>query len=89
MTKDDILFCCGEIEVEIRRLYKGAPQRANDGRGIGHVLWMLDEMRTRPMSDRKIATWFGYVQCALIYNGFSTLDAERDRSRRFSANEAA
>lgn len=63
----------------------GAFLAADDGdrKDFGHLLWMLDQIRTGVVTDHKAHRWLGFVQGILIANHLTTVDVERDFTRPF------
>lgn len=60
-----------------------APEFHNTGEHCTrHLLWMLKELQTnRDQSLTKKHRWLGYIQRAVIEQGFTTVQAERDFTR--------
>lgn len=58
-------------------------KRDREGKSLGHLRWMCIELAHKNVgSATKTCRWLGYVQCAMIYRGLTTLEAEKERNLR-------
>lgn len=47
-----------------------------------HLIWMLDQITDRKVGNHNQAhRWLGFIQCALIMKGVTTVQEERDFTR--------
>ena len=73
----------------ITRGFKPVDHTDNDEKALHpeHLLWMCQEMGKRMAMNNssypmdKASRWLGYVQAGLIASRFTTIKAERDRTR--------
>lgn len=59
---------------------------------LPHALWMCEEClkKQKDYSLDKLSRWLGFVQAILIFNGLTTIDDERNRTRPwFTKNKQA
>lgn len=62
--------------------YRTIGQKLPPEHNLLHLLWMLDSIAVdTQQSTTKKHRWLGFVQCALINLGFTTVEIERDWSR--------
>lgn len=64
-----------ETFVKGSRNYVGTVVRDPLGRGVGHQLWLLNEIIDGFVTGEKAHRWLGWAQAALTYEGMLTLDA--------------
>jgi hypothetical protein len=58
--------------------------RDEDGCGIQHAAWMLEEIVTGKIAGRKAHRWLGYAQALLVSGGWLTLDEAKLANKRAS-----
>lgn len=74
-------------DTKVDYVYKIEPQ-PNDQTGNVHLLWMLQEIELNTkQSLTKKHRWLGYIQCALICRGVTTVNEERDATRELFDGE--
>lgn len=62
------------------------PKQEDDpGTSIPHIKWMISELR----KDKEIGkqNWLGFIQYALIINGYTSVTEERNFTRPFFTND--
>lgn len=62
-------------------------QEDEPGTSIPHIKWMISELR----KDKEIGKqnrWLGFIQYALIINGYTSVTEERNFTRPFFTNES-
>lgn len=65
-----------------------APERDPMGTSLSHAAWMARELVTNhELSEGKAMRWYGYLQAMLVLHGVSSLEEEKERSRRASLIE--
>lgn len=65
-----------------------APMRSDDGCTLGHLRWMAEELAAKRLdSETKACRWLGWLQAGLVWQGLSTLDAEKRRNLTTGTNE--
>ncbi len=78
------------IPIEILDRYSDILKRQNaslaidpDGRHLGHLLWMLEEIRTCSVTNDKAHRWLGYIQGRMVSVNLISVMEERDFTRSF------
>lgn len=51
-----------------------AADQADDGKGAGHALWMLNKIVDGQIDGEKGHRWLGYAQGVLVSEGFLSLE---------------
>lgn len=49
------------------------PARAEDGLGLGHYAWLLDQVARAEVTGDKAHRWLGWAQCGLAVEKLVTL----------------
>lgn len=69
----------------VGRLSFIAPERDPTGISLSHAAWMARELVTnQELSEGKAMRWYGYLQAMLVFHGVSSLEEEKERSRKAS-----
>lgn len=68
--------------------FEAIPERNEKGQGINHAAFMAHELVKVHSeiidSDTKANRWLGYLQCMLVYEGISDLQAEKLKNKSSS-----
>ncbi len=50
-----------------------APDRRKDGIGLGHALFLVEEIAVGRITGEKAHRWLGWAQCVCVYEGIASL----------------